>query len=1261
VAADQWPPPPPTLGNFVEFAEARDLGWFLRRYWLIVTISAFAGIGLGWLWTHFSPVPYRSEAKVRFMPPQLAGRFVNPNFSMEVEQRLHALTQLASSRLTATRLIEAFQLYPEKRRFYTVADLVPDFRRDLQIYPASSPDGKAVPTLQITFRYPQPETAQKVVQKVVEQIFEENRKYRGDQSMGTTEFLAEQLRAAEERMLDAEARLGEIQDTLHPNTSRALLGENTSRSYVVDSRLRDLRHDRRLLEERRLLKQAEAAQIEAALRGVEARPLDYYYPQVAALVNFWHLHEKEGAAKAHAARMRDRWKPGFADRELAELDLREAEKAVTEFRMEQSRLIKAQDREQVLNKLTLARNELRALEMQDHSAQKEEIELRAEAQRLKERNTAPAGIEAELLNAKREYQTAVDQHSAILKKHEESQAASDMERRGQGETVELLEPPSLPTTSESPTRWVRIGLFGSGSLIAALFLCLMHALRNPSILHSGHIENWAGLEVLATFPAASMRNLGNSKRNAGGKKQTWRKRAVTPTILAFLMVLASCARPFVTAESLWKSGLNAESAGNPQSALLFYRQAIRKDARFAPAYRSAGKLALKQGELVAARDFLARAIEFDTSDASLAIQLADITYQIYFGDPGRPAALLREVESIAVRLQEKWPNNPDGYRIQAQVLLERHRPEEAAALLERASAKIPANESLKTQAASALFRLGRDADAEALLQEVMERFPKYAAAYDLYYLRLMQRGAVADARVLLEAKWTKTSTAEAALQLAAHDDAFGNRDSARRVLEKLVHHPSAGDLVLARIGDFWMHRGEWEQARNCYDEGSRLEPKHATEYISRRAEWFLARKQPGEARALIARELLARPGDLILKAYAAAIALGDATGMDRTEQRRNLEAVLQRMPDSPFVRYHLGRAYMLEGTIKQAVDQFERCVKLDPNYAPGWVALAESELARGNATAAEDRAANVLRRNPRYLPAMLTHAKSQVSRGNAAEAEATLAQIVKLQPDNAEALFLLGTAKFSQGKAGPALEIFAGGRAKTGGDTRWLLAEVEVLLSQGNADAARARLEQARKAGHKEESVLFRLATLELERKDGRNALPILRSLATQNPGSLPYRLALAGAMAMAGDTQQAFSLYDQAEKDYPREALVRLQHAALRAEKNDRDGAIRKYTEALELDKDNPLILNNLAWNILQSNGPAEKALEYSLQARRVFGRSPEIDDTLAAAYLRLGMHRNAEAIYEEMLSYLTGAEQSRVKQTLERLRTQSNGKKQS
>ena len=123
----------PGLSTLPDIVDFRDVKWFLRRHWIVIFLVGVLGGILGFTWTHFFPVRYNSEAKVRFMPPQLAGRFVSPNFSMEVEQRLFALSQLLSSRLTASRMIDSFHLYTERRRFQTVADLVPLFSEDLTL------------------------------------------------------------------------------------------------------------------------------------------------------------------------------------------------------------------------------------------------------------------------------------------------------------------------------------------------------------------------------------------------------------------------------------------------------------------------------------------------------------------------------------------------------------------------------------------------------------------------------------------------------------------------------------------------------------------------------------------------------------------------------------------------------------------------------------------------------------------------------------------------------------------------------------------------------------------------------------------------------------------------------------------------------------------------------------------------------------------------------------------------------------------------
>lgn len=1252
----------PDIATITEIVDMRDVRWFCRNNWKLFLAGGVLGLVTGFVVTYFFPVRYHSEARVRFMPPQLAGHFVNPNFSMEVEQRLYALSQLLSSRLTATRMIESFQLYPERRRFQTVADLVPQFLADLQVEQVASGDvaqKRAVPTMALHFRYREPVQAQKVVQKLVEQVYEENRKYRGDQSMGTTEFLGEQLRAAEERMLEAEARLGEIQDAIRPNFSNTLIGEGTSRSYVVDSRLRDLRHDRRLLEERRSVKNAEIGPLEAEIRSIDSRPPDYYFPQVENHPNYWHLAEKVSNAKTQAVRMRERWKPGFPDRELAELDLREAEQNMNQHRMEQARLLRVHDRERAVSKLLLARNELRALEAQEVASQKEEMELRAESQRLKERHAAPAGMETDLLTAKREYETAKEQHSAMVRKHEESLSASDMERRGQGETVELLDPPTLPSTPDAPTRPIRIAVAAFAGIAAGILIALLKALRDPKILHEGHIEKWAGLEVLAMFPAAEPKKKSKKRSGTKGKtQQTWRRRAVTTSLLIFAVFAVGCTDRFISAETLWKRGQNAEKESTSTAAMLFYRQAIRKDPRFAPAYRSAGLLALQTGELMAARDFLARALEFEANDADIHTKLADLTYQLYMGDAGHPVTVLREVEALAAQITSRWPRRADGYRILAQVLMERHRTEEAVALLHDARSKVDNNETLDTQAAAALFRLGRNEEAHTLLRDVMARSPRYSAPYDLLYLQLMQEKNVVEAGDVLARKWRNTSEIDAALQLAAHYDAFRQRDEAKAVIAELENLKTVGAVALARIGDFWMVRGQFDAAHASYQRGRRQFPDKATEYISRIAEWHLAQNQQNEAKAFIEKELAARPKDAILRAYASAIALNTLPPDQREAERKKLEAIVIQLPDSPFIRYHMGRAYLLEGRTPQAAEQFERCVKLDPNYAPGWVALANLEIARGNPAAAELRADNVLRIDRNHLPAILVRARAQISRGKSGEAEKALDFLLSVLPRNADAIYLLAAANRSLSRPEKALELLAKGREVAPNESRWVVAEAEIAASQGNTGAARATLEAAIQGQDKpDESLLRRLATMQIELRDGAGAARSFERLRNVNPGSVDYRLGHAGSLALAGDVNKALSLYTETEKMFPQNAAVWLQHAALLSERNDKAGALAKYQEALAHDKNNPLILNNLSWMLLESGGPAEKALEYAQQARRVFGRSREIDDTLAAAYSRLSMFRNASAIYEEMLAYLPPPERPRVQKLLETTKRKTKG----
>lgn len=1258
----EWPPRPPDLGRLFEVSDLRDLVWFLKRYWLIAVCSSAVLVAGAAVYLHFFPPLYKSEAAVRFLPPQVAGRFVNPNFSMEVEQRLFALGQLVNSRLTAARLIESNQLYPERRSFQTVSDLVARFRKDLDVVQIGVQEGdkqKQVPTVRISFLYPDPEKARNIVQRLVEQIYEENRKYRGDQSLGTTDFLTEQLAKAEETMVEAEDRLGDVQSRLQPAGQVSRTGELTQKAYAADTRLRDLRHDMRGLEERRAVRAAELTQLEAEARRIESRPADYYRVQSQNHDRRLWLEGKLDGARQAAHLAQERWKPGYQERVAAEQELAEAEKGYELHMTLQTQWLRSKDREVVVGQITRARLEVKALDNEIANQKQEEASIKVELQRLREQNSQPEALEAEFLVAKRAYELAKTRFEDLQKKHAESQAASELERRGQGETMEVLEPPSMPEDQQYPTRWMVFGAAGIFGLLLGFAACLLHALRRPRILRADHVERWTGLQVLASFTATSSVGSASDPVPPKAPKQSWRKRVAVPLILVAALAGSGCAHFLPGAESLWKKGLQAQKEGKSAAAMVFYRQAIRKDARFAPAYRSAAQLALETAQLAVARNFLFRAAELTPNDPAIQEQLGEVTYQIYFSDPGRPMTLLRELESIATTLQSNWPKRPSGYRFAAMVLIERHRGDEAYELLAKAAAELDDNVTLRIQLASLRLRRGDWDGAETDLRGIIADVPRYSQAYDLLYLHLVQARRPADAGELLKLKFRNDADPDAALQLAAHADAHGDRAAAASAIDTYVRFQKGGQLSHLRAGDFWLQRKEYALSRQLIESGAAATNRRA-EYIGRLAELELIQGRRQAAQNLIEAELKSRPQEPLLRAYLSAIRLGDLPPQQRKQEQQNLESILQNMPDSPFVRYHLGRAYLLDGGSGQAAEQFEMCIRLDPNYAPGWLALAELEVASGNVASGEQRADQLLRRNPNYSPALVVRARAQLVRGKTADAAATLTRLLEVAPQDKEALYWLAQTRLNQRDFPSAQELFGRGEKVDPADPRWVLGRANAHFHSGNQSAARKVLEAALQSGNNKEPLLAGLGQLQLLDRMPEAALVTFRSLQKQSNTNLEYGLGEAGALGLAGKLDQASALYVSLQKSAPSDSRPWLHHAALLAENNRKPEAIAAYRQALARQGNNPFILNNLAWLLLETGGDKTEALEYAQQARRLMGQSREIDDTLASAYVKSGMYRSALAVYQEMETYLPPAEKKQVAGLIQSVRKKADSEKQ-
>lgn len=1281
----KWPPANISLENFSDVLELADLGRMLRKHYWIVLAGLLLGALAGTALIYWRPDQYASRAQIRFIPPQVAERYVTPNLSMQVEQRVYALTQLLRSRLTATRLIESFGLYPERRRFLPVADVLPHFQDNLRIQTIGNEgDDKntKVPTVEISFHYSDAETAQKVVQRLVELVFEENRRYRTEQSIGATEFLDEQAKRLTEEMEEVEIRLGELQNEMKSGNEGAGLGLDTQKMYAADSRLRDVMDQIHKQEFERRLRQGQMSAAEQRLRTIDTSPDNWRTLNVGVHSQLQQMRTRVAEARAVARTARERYQPNFPSRLRAEEDLREAEEEyerVEKMEVEYDRL---RSREAVMAEMNKFRNEAKLAEQSIADLRNEESQLRAEIARMRAGLQVDPNTQIEFLRAKREYESLREQHAQLLKKQKESQQASEMEKRGQGETVELIEPASLAVSPEPPNRYFRWLALSFAGMLTGMLLASMLYLNRLKIQSRKHLEQWSGFTVLAQLPRtcllfASGLDIalppgqdGRWYRRAWQKLQDrpwprpWR-RLEAPQVssssgLLLLVLLGSLflqgCSVLETPASLVKQAQDIEKK-NPRGAAILYRKALQKDAKNGSAHRGLGLLFLAEGQWGAARESFIRAAESLPDDVGIRVKLADITYQLYFGDPGRPEAALREVDALADELIERWPKVSDGYRVKAQVLMERRKLPEALELLERAYTKFNQNEALVQQLASVEYQMGDFEQARQTLEDLIASRPEVNGAYDLLYLMAMEKGKLLLGEQTLQRKWASLQSTEAGLQLAAHYEAGGKKELFAQHWQQLEAKLDKSPLFHARAADFWMRRGEFARTKQHLEKGSQREPDQAVEYASREVELLLAQGKRKEAFALVQKEVKLRPYATTMQALHAALRLDAVAPGERSDATRKLESLLLQLPNSSFVRYHLGRAYMLSGEYQRAAEQLERSVTLDPNYAQGWLALAETQMLRGDLTSGSESVSRVLERAPGNPLARQLQARVMHLRGQTAEAERTLRDVAAEaagQPGNLASGVLLDLLRTQMemkkwADADRTLQSLRQREDLT--PEQKTMANAQLLVAKGNAHGAITALRQGLQVDPQNVVLKFQLAGLLAKTNAHTEAAQLFRELVSLRPESTAYRLGLGDTLALAGKTAEALAEYKALQASAPNEAGPWLRAAALQKQLGDAKAAVESLRKATALAPGNAIALNNLAWLLLESGGDPNEALSLAQRARQMLPKSATVDDTLAAAYLKMGLRTNALAIYREMLHYLPEPEKAPVEKRIQEL----------
>jgi tetratricopeptide (TPR) repeat protein len=1004
--------------------------------------------------------------------------------------------------------------------------------------------------------------------------------------------------------------------------------------YSLESRLGQVQSTLRSLSRDREERLQEIQDVEAKIRRIPANITEGTEPPTAELLNVRAALHQASVVYMH---LQERYQPDHPDLVPARSALAKLQKESDD---QQTRDIeRARNREHRLlsDRLEQLKTGVVALDNVIKARQMEEASLARRANEVRATTFTTRADDSEYLSLTREYNGLKEFYSGLQKKMEESRVATELEREGRGELIEMVEPPTTPEKPEPPTKTVKLLAGLAGGIGAGLFYVLALLGMRPHVRREAHLQLWAGATLLAEIPAG-----------APAAERRWLRLPVgTSAILILVLLLHGCGwSRLQPAAHYLRVGDQALARGKCREAILDYRMALRADPRSGTAYQKLSSALLEVGEAEEAYPNLLRAAELLPADRSVQLRLADYTHRVYLSDPARPLTALREIEELAQRLITSWPAESEGYRYLAFVLTERHRPEEALLLLKGSLEKTRRSPASICDLASILSQQRRPVEALELLEGLIARRTQYPPAYDLLYLQLMEMRKREEAARVLLAKWQWIGGVEAGLQYAAHLHSAVGVEAASATLEKVAQGAGSESDALARIGDFWLNRGDQLRAKAAYERGLKDRPDSRSLYISRLVEMKIAQQKPEEGRALLQAELRKAPKEDTLSAYLAALDLDSAEPLARTKARMELETILLRMPRSAFIRYHLGRAYLRIGDTMRAEQHLERCLRLDPNYAPGWLALAEVDYAFGNLNRAEKRVGRLLEGAPNHPGGLLMRARLERVQGRVAEAEESLRVAARAGADQQETLLERATLELQRSRPEESIRLLKSEWTGSEDNEQFILAMASAESDAGHVRSAMERL--ARGLARMPQSSRMRelYATLLARTGDIPGAIRQVSELRKSEPGEGRHALVLADLLAISGKLRDAVVEYEAAQKTLPRDARVWLNYAAVMTALGDAQRARDAYSRALALDSGNPLAMNNLAYLLARSGQNLDYALQLAQDALIRMPGNSEFLDTIAYVHLRLGMKKLALADLDRLIPSAAGEEKETFRQ---------------
>jgi tetratricopeptide (TPR) repeat protein len=352
-----------------------------------------------------------------------------------------------------------------------------------------------------------------------------------------------------------------------------------------------------------------------------------------------------------------------------------------------------------------------------------------------------------------------------------------------------------------------------------------------------------------------------------------------------------------------------------------------------------------------------------------------------------------------------------------------------------------------------------------------------------------------------------------------------------------------------------------------------------------------------------------------------------------SEAAETLQQALQGNRQSGVAHYHLGVAFDQMGNQVRAENEWREASRLSPELPEVQRALAAAELRRGDWSALAQTAEHLISLQPSLPDGYALRAISENNRHQAAKAEDDLQKAMEIAPQSPVGYIHMGNLRAQQKQYADAQKYYEQALQHDPNAADALNGIINLYLEQKQPDKAIARVQAQLSTQPNNSNYHYLLGAVYSSKKDWKAAETELKRAAELDNNNADAVIKLGQVLTAQGAIDQALSTYQNFSQRSPRDVRFYILTGELYESQKNWERAKDVYQKALQIQPDNALASNNLAYVMLEQGGNVDVALSMAQSARRALPESPNVADTLGWAYYHKGAYGSALDLFKEAL----------------------------